>query len=61
MFRFLAAFARRDGAQGMMEYALIVLAVIAIACCATMVLPWATISLTTNTYGLQSQVGQWNT
>jgi Flp pilus assembly pilin Flp len=50
--RILAALAQRTDAQGLLEYAVIV-AVIAIACFATMVLLGHTLS---NTFGLQNKV-----
>jgi Flp pilus assembly pilin Flp len=50
------ALARGDLGQGIMEYALIV-AVIAIACFATMVLLGHGVA---NTYGLQNKASLWN-
>ncbi len=50
------ALTRSERAQGILEYALIV-ALIAIACFATMVLLGTTVK---NTYGLQNKTSLWN-
>jgi Flp pilus assembly pilin Flp len=52
MVRLLVALVRSKDAQGVFEYALIV-AVVAIACFATMVLMGQAVN---NTYGLQNEV-----